>query len=249
MASLSSNSSDEKSSKRSSDDATTSNTNSIEYKSVCRFFHLLPERQFVQQGFEPSTNNNPMESSSSEKDIKVVKNKMTPKSQSSESPPSQANTSGVSFPQRSKSLNITSPRAPRPRGRSRGLSYQYSNFRKTTTAKLASQEYFEGIYIGNQIKNSSRSQSYDCDGYTRKPITTCLEDLSEPITLNLDRKPSQVLGINDGKIFNKKLLIEDYGRDHLKTSWQIIFVVRNVSLYLSKLPSSEVLLNLNFINT
>ena len=94
-------------------------------------------------------------------------------------------------------------------------------------------EYFEGIYIGTQLKNSSRSQSYDCDGYTRVPITTCLEDLSEPITLNLDRKPSQVLGINDGKIFNKKSLMEDYGRDHLKTSWQIIFV-RNESLYLSK---------------
>ena len=237
MASLSSNSSDEKSSKRSNDDGTTtSNTNSIEYKSVCRFFHLLPERQFVQQGFEPSTNNNPMEcSSSSEKDIKVVKNKMTPKSQSSESPPSQANTSGVSFPQRSKSLNITSPRAPRRRGRARSvIPHQYSNFRKsTTTAKLASQEYFEGIYIGTQLKNSSRSQSYDCDGYTRVPITTCLEDLSEPITLNLERKPSQVLGINDGKIFNKKSLMEDYGRDHLKTSWQILFV-RNESLYLSK---------------
>ena len=233
MASLSSNSSDEKSSKRSSDDATTSNTNSIEYKSVCRFFHLLPERQFVQQGFEPSTNNNPMESSSSEKDIKVVKNKMTPKSQSSESPPSQANTSGVSFPQRCKSLNITTPRAP-SRRRARSLvPHQYSNFRKSTTAKLASQEYFEGIYIGNQMYNSSRSQSYDCDGYTRVPITTCLEDLSEPITLNLDRKPSQVLGINDGKIFNKKSLMEDYGRDHLKTSLQILFV-RNENLYLSK---------------
>ena len=139
MASLSSNSSDEKSSKRSNDGGTTtSNTNSIEYKSVCRFFHLLPERQFVQQGFEPNAR-----APASEKDIKVVKNKMTPKSKSSErhsSEPSQASSSSVTvgFLERSKSLNIKSPRAPRPH-----------HSTKLAKANTLDEEYFEGIYIGS----------------------------------------------------------------------------------------------------
>ena len=97
---------------------------------MCRLFHLLPERQFVQQGFEPS---NPPLASSEKEHIKVVKNKMTLKSKSSE--PSQATASSVSFPQRSqrsKSLNIKSPRAaPRPHH-----------------SKKLAKEYFEGIYIG-----------------------------------------------------------------------------------------------------
>ena len=104
---------------------------------MCRFFHLLPERQFVQQGFEPS---NPPLASSEKEHIKVVKNKMTLKSKSSE--PSQATASSVSFPQRSqrsKSLNIKSPRARLPG--------QPHHSTKSTTKKLA-KEYFEGIYIG-----------------------------------------------------------------------------------------------------
>ena len=110
---------------------------------MCRFFHLLPERQFVQQGFEPS---NPPLASSEKEHIKVVKNKMTLKSKSSE--PSQATASSVSFPQRSqrsKSLNIKSPRARLP-GRP-GQPGQPHHSTKSTTKKLA-KEYFEGIYIG-----------------------------------------------------------------------------------------------------
>ena len=133
MAAMSSNNSaSDKSSKR----RDSSNT-IIQNNSMCRLFHLLPERQFVQQGFEPNAAAPP---ASSEKDIKVVKNKMTPKSKSSK--PSQANSSRsvtVGFPQRSKSLNINSPRAPR----------RPHHSTKLTKANTLDEEYFEGIYIGS----------------------------------------------------------------------------------------------------
>ena len=134
MAAMSSNNSAvDKSSKR------CDNSNTIQYNSMCRFYNLLPERQFVQQGFEP----NAAPPVASEKDIKVVKNKMTPKSKSSErhsSEPSQAASSSVTvgFPQRSKSLNIKSPRAPRPH-----------HSTKLAKANTLDEEYFEGIYIGS----------------------------------------------------------------------------------------------------
>ena len=136
MAAMSSNNSaGDKSSKRRDN-----TNNTIQYNSMCRFFHLLPERQFVQQGFEP----NAAPPVASEKDIKVVKNKMTPKSKSSErhsSEPSQASSRSsvtVGFPQRSKSLTIKSPRAPRPH-----------HSTKLAKANTLDEEYFEGIYIGS----------------------------------------------------------------------------------------------------